>query len=88
MLSMCGKVSPEYDIEPISALDLDRNSYLKFLKSKATFSKQALNPVCEACDAKDICGRCPKFLNRVSRFEGKSDMCSFYKSLKSILVNL
>lgn len=85
MLSTCGKVKPEFDIIPVSAVNMSKEFYSKFLESKQEFKKIVTYPICEACEAKPICGRCPKFINEAPIFDGTSDTCMFYKALFEIV---
>jgi radical SAM protein with 4Fe4S-binding SPASM domain len=79
-LSMCGKVRPEYDLSPVNVLSIKTaDDYEKFIQSKYEFKLKSDVVVCENCEAKHICGRCPKFINLNKNFDGTSDVCSFYK---------
>lgn len=84
MLSTCGKVRPEFDITPVSALDITPEDYAKFVKSKTEFKSVAIHEACATCEAKPICNACPKFIHSNKSFDGNSDTCMFYRALHNI----
>jgi len=84
MLSTCGKVRPDLDITPISALDMSRDNYETFYDSKLVFQKEVNFDICETCEAKNICVRCPKFILQSKNFDGTADTCMFYKSMVAV----
>lgn len=86
ILSMCGKVRPEFDIPMVySARNIDETTYKNFLDSKLKFIEQTKNAVCESCVAKDTCGRCIKYIDRVDGFDGDSDMCSYSRAIVEVI---